>query len=160
MATKAKTLNVAAIQKIFALLKQRHDEDGALLEELERLIAGGKGIGEIMKECYATWNEFWSVQHGGAYAFVFHEDAPQMKRLVRTLGQEELTARMFHFISDRNEWLVKHKHPFKVFVKQNNSYASATAARADDDAPPVDCKHTPPCRSDQEHTKKKLEARS
>jgi hypothetical protein len=151
----AKQLNVAAIQKLFALLKQRHDEDGALLEELERLIGGGPGIGELMKGRYAAWNEAWSLTHSGTYVFNFTVDAPQMKRLIRELGVEELDARMVNYMRDRDEWLMRNKHPFGAFVKQNNRYATSQqewppAAVV----PPTGCKHQPPCRSDQAHTKR------
>lgn len=155
-AAKKATDNGPAMQKIIALLKTRHEEDGALIDELERLAGGGRGIGEILKELYAYWNELWSIEHGGSYVFVFAQDAPQMKRLYRELGLEELQARIYNYIKDRDEWLVKNKHPFKVFVAQSNRHASGRAVVDGNALPPVGCKHKPPCRSDQEHTQKVL----
>jgi hypothetical protein len=160
-AKKAKPeINTRAMLKIIALLKTRHEEDGALIDELERLAGGDLGIGEILKLLYEHWDVLWSQEHGGHYVFKFTEDTPNMKRLFRQLGLEELKARMANYLKDRGEWVMKHKHPFSAFVKTNNSYASAKSAAGDEAVvPPVDCKHKPPCRSDQEHTRKKLAAR-
>lgn len=143
-------LNVAAIQKILALLKQRHDENGALIEELERLIGGGVGIGELMKQAYELWGELYPH---GSYLFNFTKDAPNMKRLIRAFGPEELGARFRRYLSCREEFYVAKKHPFGLFVATVNSWADDSLP-ADQAAPAVGCKHVPRCSSDRVHTQR------
>lgn len=151
-AKKPDGVNVPAMQKIIALLKSRHDEDGALIEELERLAGGGRGIGEIMKDSYAHWIALWPH---GTYVFKFDKDAPQMKRLIRQLGGTELQARMLRYLKDQDPFYVEKKHPFQMFVSTINKWAGSTDATALGPTP-VGCTHTPPCRDDQEHTRKKM----
>ncbi len=154
-AKKAKAgLNVPAVQKILTLLKQRHDDDGALIEELERLVGGGPGIGDILKELYAYWNDLWHAVYGSDYVFTFTRDAPQMKRLVRQLGPDEVRARMLSYLKDREVFVADKKHPFGLFVSMSNKYAGLLAGA--DDAAAVGCKHTPRCTTDLQHTTKKL----
>lgn len=148
------TINVAAAQKMLALLKTRHEENTALIDELERLLGGGPGIGEILKELYAYWIELWSQQHSGAYVFTFEKDAPQMKRLFRQLGLEELKARIFNYIKDNSDYVRNAKHPFSLFVATSNRYASAPQTEGVLGFAPVGCRHKPTCRTDQEHTKR------
>lgn len=155
MAAAKKTpekINIAAMQKIVAMLKQRHEEDGALIDELERLAGGGRGIGEILKELYAYWIELWPH---GTYVFKFEQDAPNMKRLVRNLGDEELKRRMFRYLKCSDEFYAGKKHPFAMFVATINSWAGSDRRIDDVVEAPVGCTHQPPCRSDVEHTRKR-----
>ncbi len=153
-AKKTDGVNVAAMQKIIALLKTRHDEDGALIEELERLAGGGRGIGEIMKDCYAHWNALWPH---GTYVFKFDKDAPQMKRLIRQLGGTELQQRMLNYLKSRDPYYAEKKHPFPLFVATVNAWAN-DSLRPEDLPIPVGCTHQPPCHDDVEHTRKKQQA--
>lgn len=151
MAAKKADINVSAMQKIIALLKTRHDEDGALIAELERLAGGGPGIGEILKECYDRWLELWPH---GTYVFVFTKDAPQMKRLVRELGKQDVLERMFRYLTCREPFYADKKHPFPMFVATINKWGSIPGEIVFQ-AAPIGCRHTPPCHSDVEHTRLK-----
>lgn len=150
---KVAGINVAAMQKIIALLKQRHADDGALIEELERLAGGGRGIGEILKECYAHWIALWPH---GVYEFNYTKDAPHMKRYLRSLGQTEFQQRMLNYLKCRLPYYVEKKHPFSVFVATINSWAS-DALLPEDSPIPVGCMHQPPCLDDVAHTKRKAQ---
>jgi hypothetical protein len=150
-ATAKKAINVANMQRLLGMIKQRHEENAALIDELERIIGGGPTIGEILKDLYAYWIELWP--HGGNYVFAFEKDTPHMKRLFRQLGIEELKARMLNFMRDNSDYVRNAKHAFPLFVATNNRYASAAPA-ADLDLAPVGCKHSPPCSNDQAHTKR------
>lgn len=153
---KADGLNVGAIQKIFAMLKTRHEEDGALIEELERLIGGGRGIGEMLQEFYAHWIALWPH---GVYEFNFTKDAPHCKRYIRSMGLEELKHRAHRYLKCVDPYYASRRHPFAMFVATINTWAEGALAGAEDvDAAPVGCTHTPPCRSDQEHTQRRQRA--
>lgn len=151
-AKKKPTNNSAAMQKIVALLKQRHNENSALIDELERLAGGGPGIGEMLQEFYAHWIALWPH---GVYSFNFTKDAPHCKRFIRELGLEELKHRAHRYLKCDDPFYVSKKHPFPMFVATINTWAAGDAAADLELAPaPVGCKHQPPCKDDVEHTKR------
>ena len=147
----ASKVNVSAIQKIVALLEQRHKENGALIDEIKRLAGGGPGIGEILKEFYAYWIELWPH---GTYVFTYEKDAPHVKRFVRELGVEELWARALRYLKSTDPFYAEKKHPFPMFVATINKWA-APAQELELAAPPTGCTHKPPCKDDVAHTKKR-----
>lgn len=148
------------IRKLLEFAKGRHDQVGEILAEIETLLGGGVGIGEKLKAAYARWIELHATRYPGKYVFVFAKDGPQMKRLIQALGLEELLDRMATYIRDSDPFLTKARHPFGLFVSGVNRYVSegkdAEALELEAEGVP-DCHHVPACKSDAEHTRRKLE---
>lgn len=139
-----------------ALVELRAKET-ELVEEITRLLGGSAGIGEQLKAMYARWTELHAARYPGKYVFAWVKDAPQMKRLLVALGAEELAGRMATYLRDNDEYLRKARHPFGLFVAGVNRYV-AEGKQAEEltlAERPADCKHTPPCRDDMEHTRKR-----
>jgi hypothetical protein len=108
------------------------------------------------RDLIARWCEAWKKRYRDDYV-VEKQDAGQLKRLGNTLGHEELGNRLRRYVNDVNPWLMKQRHPLSVFYKQVNAYGSSSEDLAGDDAAPVGCSHSPACKSDQEHTKRKMQ---
>lgn len=147
------------VRKLLEAAKERHDQVGEILAEIETLLGGGVGIGEKLKAAYARWIELHATRYPGKYVFVYAKDAPQMKRLIGALGLEELLDRMATYIRDSDPFLTKARHPFGLFVSGVNRYVAEGKAAEDleleaEGVP--DCKHDPRCKTDAEHTKRKI----
>jgi hypothetical protein len=155
MATTAKKDPVVAklptIVKLLNLALEENKKQAALLEELGALLAGKPGVGDLLKEFYNYWNELWP--HQGDYAFAFERDAPQLKRLFKMLGPDEVKARALRYLKERDPFYFDKRHPFALFVATINNWAGTAADTTD--TPVVGCLHSPACRSDQEHTRRR-----
>lgn len=151
MVEKKTELNVELMVKLVTQMKVEHSNMGMLIEEFETILAGRPGTGMQLKELYAEWDRAWLQRYKKKYAWQMTKDAPQMKRLLKLLGQEELSARIFNFILS-DEFELK---PFAFFIAAVNSVPGRNLNRAVLDAPVAGCLHTPPCQSDQQHTKRR-----
>lgn len=140
--------------KLVTHMREQHRNLGALIDEFDALLAGKAGTGEQLRELYNFWNVLWCAQHGSDYVFTFQKDAPQMKRLLKMLGVDELKHRITNYLKTREPFYFDKKHPFGMFVATINSWAGGNA---DDELEldAVGCNHTPRCKSDQEHTRRR-----
>jgi hypothetical protein len=93
------------------------------------------------------------------YSFNPKTDPMNTKRLLTRLGEDELHRRIFNYFNDRDEWLVRQKHPFSIFVSRINTYVKdrgLTPWTGDSGEPaPADCAHAPRCRTEVEHTERR-----
>jgi len=138
----------AKIEEVERALSRAHDE----LRGLRQLLAGGNPVGEAMR----FYGDAWAKLHGGeTYQWERPKATSQMKQLLKLLPLDDVKARMIAYLSDNEPFLVRNAHPFALFVTRVNSYSPRAQP------PPVGCKHQPPCRSDVEHTQRRVqEARS
>lgn len=137
-----------------------HDRASGILEELEILLQGGVGIAEKLKEAEGVYVELYSARYRGTYVWQYAKDRPQMKRLIKLLGMEELKARMARYIQNTDTFFTSRRHPFGLFVSTIVQHARANdqplaGELALDGGAVADCKHVPPCQSDQEHTRRR-----
>ena len=154
-------LPVARLKKIEGLLgvlMERHQQCAALIEEITELLGGGAGIAAQMKEFEGAFEHAWTQRyHGQRYLWRYVKDRPQTKRLLKTLGLDELTLRAARYIANEDPFLTRERHPFGLFVSGINRYA----AESDGmplyalGSPAVGCTHVPRCTSDIEHTGKR-----
>ena len=164
MATEGKTgPNLKKVEGLLVLLKDGHEKQAALIEEINALLGGGAGIAAQMKEFEQAFDLVWCQRYArgenGRYIWRFAQDRAQIKKLLKTLGLEEMKLRAARYIADDDPYRVRARHPFGLFVSNINSYAREAAAPADfalgDTSPAVGCTHTPRCASDVEHTRKR-----
>ena len=146
------------------LQRELLDKLAAITQEMDDLLAGKAGIGQKLKACYAAYDAAWGHRYangsGGHYQFNFREDAPHLRRFLRTMSVDELSRRFVAYISDAEPFLVTRRHPFSLFVRNINQYALAGK-----DVELVvgeeffTCDHAPKCRSAAVHaTKVRVEA--
>lgn len=159
MTEDAKKKRLAALVQLHADLLEKFT---AVNQEMADLLGGGAGIGAKLKACYkafdAAWGERYANGEPGHYQWAFQQDASHLKRFLRTMTVEELSRRFVAYIADVDPFLLLRRHPFRLFVRDVNTYAPVSGTAFDLEAPTVsDCKHLPRCTSDQHHTKLKMQ---
>lgn len=129
---------------------------------LERHVRGENPVGDVMKFFDEKWMSLYT--HGMApavhYEFNRKVDPAQIKRLVNQVGSAtEMKARLTRYFADNDLFLRKNRHPLNLFISRLNTYApqGKTVAEEFDMVPatPSDCRHSPLCRDDVQHTMRK-----
>lgn len=110
-------------EKWFELAEQM----AAINDEIKNLLAGGPGIGEILKRLQRHYSECWAVRYRGDYLFEFKKDVPNLKRLIKNLGVEEVELRMLRYLRNEDPYFMKGRHSFGLFVATINQHAAAGA---------------------------------
>ena len=148
--------NLKKIEGLLGLLVERHQQCAALIEEIVDLLGGGAGMAALLKDFEHAFTDVWSTRYRGqTYLWRYVKDRPQIKRLLKTLGLNELTLRAARYVANEDPFLVRERHPFGLFVSGINRYAAESGHDFDLASPAVGCTHTPRCASDVEHTKKR-----
>lgn len=149
----------ATIKKLgtlFQALREQQARGYELLEEIGKVLDGGPGIGDTMKRLEHTLSQIWAARYGSPYLWNYKQDRPQIKRLLRTLSPEDIGTRWATYVRDGDAFYVRARHGFGLFSSQVNRFAGEPVRELELEADaPADCKHTPRCQSDQEHTRRK-----
>jgi hypothetical protein len=147
---------IEKLKPLVAKLRELQTDIAAVTDEIDALLGGGAGIGALLKRLEETFGALWRSRYGVPFFWTYTKDRPQMKRLIKALPVEEIEARMSSFLKNQDPYFVGARHTFSLFVATINNHAGL-AAPADLalSAPPVGCRHTPACVSDQACTKKK-----
>lgn len=163
-AEKGEAVDKAKLKTLIGVAKELHYKQEQILQELDDLIGGAAGIAALIRRFEAAFDEAWGRRYAGnvrgRYIWRKTQDVPNIKRLVKALGIEDLEARAANYLRNDDPFITKNRHPFGLFVSGINSYANEGTAQPDDlslDAEaPVDCRHTPRCKSEHEHTNKRI----
>ncbi len=143
------------VRKLLEALADLRSRENMLLEEVAALMGGGAGIGARLKMAEGAFAAAWSQRYAGAYVWSYAKDRTLLKGLLGKMVDGEILDRMVAYIKDDDQFLVRARHPFGLFVSSVNRYAAAPRDVLDLLEAPADCKHDPPCRDDQEHTRRK-----
>lgn len=138
--------------------REHHEKAGRLLEELEALLGGKAGIGTLLKAAQAHYGAAWSQRYGSAYVWAYAKDGAQLKRLIQALGVVEVNARATRYLANNDPFFATRRHPFGLFVGsigQHVAPADAAFELEEDGARPTGCRHTPACKTDTEHTRRR-----
>jgi hypothetical protein len=161
--TGGKTLE--QIRKLLALAQDLHEKEGEVLAEVTTLLEGGASIGTKLKAVERAFDAAWCARYApgqsGRYVWQYVKDVPQIKRLLKILSLEAITERALNYLRDDDPFFTKARHPFGFFVSSINRFAPAADAPpemqlAGGDARPYACVHTPACRNDAEHTRRRM----
>ena len=151
------------VERLLAVFKEGHDRNTALLEEITELLGGGVGIAAHLRAFEVAFDVLWCERYAkgqtNRYVWRFAVDRPNIKRLLKTIGLEELKSRAFNYLRSDDAFLVRSRHPFGLLVHGINGYANeGDAPELHLEAPTVaDCRHLPRCASDQQHTRLKAQ---
>lgn len=124
-------VDLAKLGKLFEALEDLQEKQGAIVKEIASLLGGGPGFGALLKQAERSFAAVWGERYRGAYLWRYAVDRPNLKRLIASLGIEELEIRMARYIRDEDAFLVRQRHPFGLFVRQVNQYASEGKPLAD-----------------------------
>lgn len=142
------------LTKLVTALREHQAKCYEISEEMNHLLDGGVGIGELLKRLEKAFSTVWCARYQGgtgAYIWTYAKDRPQMKRLIAKLEVEEIERRMARYLANEDAFFLKFRHSFGMFVSTINQHAAPAEAR---ELVP-DCFHIPPCRDDVEHTKRR-----
>jgi hypothetical protein len=147
----------ARLRKLYEAASEHHSKTGEILVELGKALNGEKGIGHILKELQRDLSAIWAVRYHADYVWNFKLDTPPMKRLIKTLKPDDIRARWQTYLNSGDPYYAQARHGFSLFASQVNRFAGLTPAGELDLSvdTPADCKHTPRCKTDQEHTRKR-----
>ena len=111
--------------KLLAVQKDLIEKLQAVTQELDDLLGGKAGTADLLKRLEAHFDQVWCVRYAtgqhGRYVWAYAKDRPQMKRLIKTLGVEEIERRMIAYLKNDDSFYVKARHPFGLFVASINS---------------------------------------
>lgn len=151
------------VERLIAELRETQARACAITEEIQRLLGGGVPLGETLKALEqafdAAWCQRWAPGQTGRYLWNYQRDRAQLKRLLGVMTPEQIKARFLVYIRNDDPFFLKARHAFGLFVSSVNQHVPQTDMdfALESEAPTVaDCRHQPPCRTDQEHTTRKL----
>lgn len=152
----------ATIRKVQKLIERQREIEAqlfAITEEIHKLVNGEPGIGEVLSRLEDIYDRLWCERYApgqnNRYVWSYAKDRPQMKRLIRNIGVDEITARCQNYFANDEPFYVRSRHSFTVFVASINCHAGAVEASTR----PADCTHTPACASDAAHTRLRAQER-
>lgn len=160
-AKKTDAAKVAGMAKLIPLMKEKHEQLGALIAEFEAIAGGGPTIGDKLREITDHWGAMWTWRYREPFAWAdMATMQSQIKVLLKKLGTVELLkSRISNYIKNANPYYIERRHPWALFVRDINEHVSTSGA-ADESglsSTPDGCRHQPPCRDQFEHTKKRQE---
>lgn len=144
-----------AESRVDRLIQDGKETIAKLLDIMIKLEAATKGenpVGEVI----ARWKAAWKKKYGAEYE-LSSADAGNMKRLVTKRGKDDAAARLGRYINDNDPWLVRQRHPLAAFWSRENGYGKTVHETVEDGDTPSGCSHRPPCKTDAEHTSKKMQ---
>jgi hypothetical protein len=152
------------VKKLVAVAGEQFLKGQQALAEIERVIGGGRRQADLLKDAEGTFATLWGTRYAGGqdrrYVWAYQKDRPQMVRLIKMLGLEELQARMRRYIANDDPFFAKSRHSFGLFVSTVNQHAASAESPAEwslagESGGVVGCTHSPRCQSDAEHTRKR-----
>jgi len=132
MADEARA-TLAKLAKLHEKWFELAEQMAAINDEVKNLLAGGPGIGELLKRLQRHYSECWQVRYRGEYVFEFKKDVPNLKRLISKLGVEEVERRMLRYLQNEDPYFMKARHGFGLFVATINQHAAAGSAALEQD---------------------------
>ncbi len=146
------------LARLLPVARELHDKMTAVLNEIEEIFGGGVGIASKLQQVETAYKAAWSGRYHGDYVFNYQRDRAALKRVLQKLTPEDLQVRMVRYLQDDTPAVARERHPFQWFLSSVNRYADAGESVRDVElsAPVADCRHTPRCKSDQEHTRLKM----
>lgn len=130
----------------------------AQLDVLDGAIRGEKTPGQNINRLFKSWGELWTARYHSAYVTTNRAKvAAQCKKLLGSLTVEDIEARMAQYLASNDRFYTQAKHSLDLFLVSINKFSGS--GPSDDDgfmaAPPPDCRHTPACKTDAEHTQRR-----
>lgn len=153
MADDAKS-RLEKVRKLVAALEELEGKRTAILNELRAVAGGAAMVGDRLKSARLWFSTAWSTRYSGPYHWNFGKDDALAKKLFERFDDADLANRAIAFVKDADPFLTRNAHTFSLFYSTINKYAGSHAEQTFE--APADCAHVPACRSDSEHTQRKM----
>jgi hypothetical protein len=148
-------VDVTALRTLIEASIVLAEKQQQLIAEMHALVEGKAGIAARMRIVSDGFLEAWAERYRSKYVWNGTEDSPAAKRLLQRLDPEEIVMRARKYLHSEEEFYLATRHSFRLFARDINRFAREVQGLAFDTSTVTDCRHNPPCRSDQEHTRKR-----
>lgn len=157
MATEDNAKRLARLGKLMETLRELQAKTYEVAEEMNKILHGEAAMGDVLKQVEKAFSEEWKARYGTPYVWQYVKDRPHWKRLLKNAGSDEVLQRIATYFADGDDYIRRARHPFGLFVSKFNTLARQADESTLELSAPVlsDCRHQPPCISDQEHTRRK-----
>lgn len=138
---------------------------GEHLDWLEKFASSeAASQGHAIKAYLTAFDKLWEARYKTKYVRLEKgegaRDAKAAKKLLAELERADLWQRTQKFIASSEPYYVEQRHPFWLFARDVNKFGAAPppSSSTTTHTPAVqDCRHTPRCASDVEHTRRRSE---
>lgn len=135
------------------------------LDALEKFVSSDSASkGHAIKALLTAFDEQWEARYKRKYVRLEKSegarDAKAAKKLLEEVERRDLWQRLLAFIKSNEPYYVEQRHPFWLFARDINKFGAAPSPSTSTTThtPAVqDCRHTPRCASDVEHTRRRSE---
>lgn len=126
-----------------------------ILEEMKALLDSEPTQGQLAKRLLVYFATHWRRRFDESLVVNAPRDLAALKRLLKQLPAAEIERRMTMYLADPDDFARRNRYTLAIFVARVNHYGLA-GAQADRFAP-VGCGHTPRCKDDVEHTRRRTD---
>jgi hypothetical protein len=149
----------AATEKAWEQVQKKRAELDDALEAYAAVRAGEQTDGQKAKNLIQSYIKAWAKKYPGqTYVPIWPRDTKAFKRLLQTLTVEEIKVKLGAYLRSDDAFYVNAKHDLSAFPSAINKLTTVAPTLLDT-AAAVDCHHKPRCKSDQEHTRRKIQER-
>lgn len=118
----------AKLIKLVGVLADLDEKRSAVMAEITEVLGGGEGIGAKLSRLKATFSELWQAAYrSGPYEFDHKVDTGHLKRFLKTHSEDEIAARMVSYLRTNDQFYVKARHNFPIFVRSFNTLVGIPA---------------------------------
>lgn len=127
----------AQLAKLLEVERDLLEKLSAVHHEMDALVNGDEGIGPKVTRLKALWLATWAGRYQGQ-TYVFNNHAmvgASLKRwLVSGISEHEIGARMFTYVKTDDQFYVRARHSFEIFVRAFNQLVGLPKAVNEDTA--------------------------
>lgn len=134
------------------------EELTAELDALEAGVNGEKTPGQRANAMIAAWSARWQSKYRTGYVLAARAKAIAgfMRLFKASMTDEDIMGRMDAYLKSTDRFYSEARHSLDLFFTSVNKFSGTPVDDADFlQAPVINCSHTPRCKSDQEHTRKR-----
>lgn len=114
------TDNTAKLTKLVVALVELSDayeeKRGAIVAEMDALLAGKGGIGVKLKILKGHWAAAWTARHHETCDFDHVKHTAFLKKKLALFSVDEIQAKMSSYVASDDPYYVRARHPFTLFM--------------------------------------------
>jgi hypothetical protein len=142
------------LQSILEQMFATHNRMADLLDDFDAALSKEPTAGQNAKRLLEYFVRHWERRYRGQKMLVNGpKDMATFKRILRQLGVDEVAARIGRYFKGDDRQALNAKHSVGLFALRINELVPDVG----DPSGPIGCTHTPPCTTDVQHTKRKLD---
>lgn len=147
------------VEGVIARMRKTAEDLLTQASDLEAVLNGDDTTGQQVGRLFDRWALHWRARYRNKYVFVARAKAGAgFKRLLKDMTLDDIDARMQQYVASNDPFYTMTLHSIDAFFTAVNKFPG-TGTTTDEaqflQAPVGDCTHSPRCKSDQEHTRRR-----